>query len=52
MYKIIACDLDETLISHDRSISKEISKPFNGQNRLVYDLCPLQEEAIIPSVMS
>lgn len=23
MYKIIACDLDETLISRDRSISKE-----------------------------
>ena len=23
MYKIIACDLDETLLSDDRSISKE-----------------------------
>ncbi len=23
MYKIIACDLDETLLSHDKTISEE-----------------------------
>ena len=29
MYKIIACDLDETLLSDDRSISKQFKKPKN-----------------------
>ncbi len=31
MYKIIACDLDETLLSDDRSILKKISKQFKKQ---------------------
>ena len=47
MYKIIACDLDETLLSDDRSISKEISKRFKKLKNWVLSLFLLQEEDTI-----
>ena len=36
MYKIIACDLDETLLSDDRSISKENIEAIQKAKELGY----------------
>lgn len=47
MYKIIACDLDETLLSDDRSISKENIEAIQKQKNQVLSLFLLQEEDTI-----
>lgn len=47
MYKIIACDLDETLLSDDRSISKENIEAIQKLKNWVLSLFLLQEEDTI-----
>ena len=51
MYKIIACDLDETLLSDDRSISKEnieaIQKAKELGVKFVPATCILNEAHVV-----
>ena len=39
MYKIIACDLDETLLSDDRTISKENIEAIQKAKRVRCEVC-------------
>ena len=45
MYKIIACDLDETLLSDDRSISKENIEAIQKAKELGVKFVPATGES-------
>lgn len=51
MYKIIVCDLDETLISRDRTISSENIEAIRKATEAGVKFVPCTEEDIIPCII-